>query len=136
MTGEYRYKCGKKWEPDWKAFYEACDKDKPVEHTRHVMESLFYQENTIEIWSGRCESIRDKTEIWINKHLGGMKRIRRLVMRTKGDSTPDDVLMESWLDFTLQEQREIHYVFDDRKKVIDMWRRRGIFVFDCDQTGE
>ena len=127
---------GKRFKPNWKAFYEECDKDTPIEHTRHVLESLYYQENTIEIWSGRCESVRDKTEAWINKHLGGMKRIRRLVMRAKGDSTPDDVLKESWLDFVLQEQREVHYVFDDRPKVVRMWRRRGIFVFDVNQSGK
>lgn len=128
--------CDNKWKPNWKAFYEECDKDTPIEATRHVLESLYYQENTIEIWSGRCESVRDKTEAWINKHLGGMKRIRRLVMRPKGDSTPDDVLKESWLDFFLEEKIEVHYVFDDRPKVVRMWRRKGIFVFDVNQLGK
>jgi len=27
-------------------------------------------------------------------------------------------------------------VFDDRKRVVDMWRRNGIWVFDCNQSGQ
>ena len=58
---------------------------------------------------------------------------RRLKMRPIGDSTPDDVLKERWLDEALAQGKNIDFVFDDRPKVIRMWRRRGIFVFNCAQ---
>lgn len=123
------------WKPDWKAFYEACDKDEPILQTHQVLRSLWsvHDYTTIEIWSGRCESVREKTEAWLMKY-GILKG--RLKMRPIGDYTPDDVLKERWLDEALAQGKKIDFVFDDRKKVCNMWRKRGIFVFDVNQTGE
>ncbi len=57
-------------------------------------------------------------------------------MRPIGDSTPDDVLKERWLDEALAEGKQIDFVVDDRPKVVRMWRRRGVFVFDVNQSGK
>jgi hypothetical protein len=54
-------------------------------------------------------------------------------MRPIGDYTPDDQLKERWLDEALAQGKTIDFVIDDRKKVIDMYLRRGIFVFDVAQ---
>ncbi len=113
----------KKFHPDWTAFYEACDQDKSIEG-----------DNDIEIWSGRCESVRNKTIKWLYENIpySGQK----LIMRPIGDNTPDDQLKERWLDESIASGKKIEYVFDDRPKVIRMWRRRGIFVFNCCQNDE
>lgn len=138
----YHVKTGKKWKPDWKAFYEACDKDEPIQPVIDILDRcirsfLFDGTNNpslgIEIWSGRCESVRKKTENWLRKYkLSGIP----LKMRPIGDSTPDDVLKEKWLDEAFAEGKRIDFVFDDRPKVVRMWRKRGIFVFDCNQSGK
>ena len=130
---------GKKWKQDWKAFYDACDKDEPIESTIDVFITLLFDcfetdrfiPRTIEIWSGRCESVRNKTENWLCEH--GLE-YSALKMRPIGDSTPDDKLKESWLDEALSQGKKIDFVFDDRPKVVCMWRRRGIFVFNCLQS--
>lgn len=62
--------------------------------------------------------------------------LKNLKMRPIGDSTPDDVLKEKWLDEALKEGKNVEFVFDDRPKVVRMWRRRGVFVFDVNQSGE
>lgn len=119
---------------DWQAFYEACDKDgpiKPVADIFYTMQDVFHFER-IQIWSGRCESIREKTIDWLLKHTYYHEDIV-LKMRPIGDSTPDDVLKEKWLDEAIAAGQKIEMVFDDRPKVIRMWRRRGIFVFNCCQ---
>ncbi len=36
-------------------------------------------------------------------------------------------------DEAIAQGKTIDFVFDDRPKVIRMWRRRGIFVFNCCQ---
>ncbi len=143
----------KKFIPDWKAFYEACDKDIPIQP---VIE-LWNQQISLgmmgvhQIWSGRCESVRDKTEKWLDKNLLCFEP-KQLKMRPIGDNTPDDQLKEKWLDEyiasmwpklpapTQDNQKEIYcrkdpieYVFDSDPKCINMWRRRGIFVFDVNQ---
>lgn len=139
-TGELVKAIG--WKPDWKAFYEACDHDTLIEPVAFLWNdfevTLSCYPEEIQIWSGRSESVRDKTEQWLDKHLfipagyfpTGLK------MRPIGDNTPDDQLKERWLDEALAHGETIEFVFDDRPKVVRMWRRRGIFVFDCNQTGK
>ncbi len=129
------------WKPDWKAFYEACDKDKPIKSTVEIFHYLHAQEKEIEIWSARCESVREKTYEWLLENID-LKYItqfcveKHLKMRPIGDYIPDEVLKERWLDVIVRENRTVDFVFDDKTKVIDMYRKRGIFVFDVNQTGK
>jgi hypothetical protein len=121
--------------PDWKSFYEACDKDLPIEPVIDIIKSLhrwdYYDDcEDVHIWSGRCESVRDKTVLWLDKH--GIT-YESLKMRPIGDYTPDEILKEKWLNEELAQGKTVEYVFDDRPKVVRMWRRHGIFVFNCSQ---
>jgi hypothetical protein len=125
------------WKPDWRRFFESCNEDAPIWPVVRVIESLGLNEVTIpnkeiQIWSGRCESVRDRTVHWL-KYIIGQSTYSELKMRPIGDSTPDDVLKEKWLDEALKEGKNVEFVFDDRPKVVRMWRRRGIFVFNCYQ---
>jgi hypothetical protein len=128
-----------KWrsfKPDWQAFYEACDKDKLIWPVKSMLVQNSHRE--IQIWSGRCESVRKKTICWLYDHTEFCETFLDsiLKMRPIGDYTPDDQLKERWLDEALAEGKTIDFVFDDRKKVVEMWRRRGIFVFDVNQKGK
>lgn len=126
-----------RWKPDWKAFYEACDKDAPIEPVIQYWNdqiSLGAMEKHM-IWSGRCESVRKKTEEWLHNHLLCFDS-DQLRMRPIGNTEPDEVLKERWLDEEIAKGNTIDFVFDDRPKVIRMWRRRRIFVFNCCQHDE
>lgn len=135
-----------RWRPDWKAFYNACDKDKPIRPTLEILYSLYreyrcpinnIQLKEIHIWSGRCESTRAKTNYWLIKNGVPLEIAQNLKMRPEGDSTPDDELKSMWLDELIAHScKTIDFVFDDRPKVVRMWRRRGIFVFNCNQNDE
>ncbi len=129
---------GRKWRPDWQAFYEACDKDTPIRPVIEGLWSLKDYDHHIEIWSGRCESVRQKTIDWLKSNVDhGVDWDSILRMRPVGDSKPDDVLKERWLnDHIAGGGKPIQMVFDDRPKVIRMWRRRCIFVFNCCQHDE
>lgn len=133
------------FKPDWKRFYEACDEDKPIQPVIDIYKKIAesWDATSIRIWSGRCDSVRNKTQEWLIKSLSpiSMRKWNKnvwekcLKMRPAGDSTPDDIIKERWLDEALAQGKKIDFVFDDRPKVIRMWRRRGIFVFDCNQDG-
>lgn len=137
----------RRWQPDYRAFYEACDKDLPIAAAVKIANSFFMNNILYQIWTARCESVRQQTENWLDAH---DIQYTELKMRPIGDSTPDDVLKEKWLDEFIENAHvkaatnaitgsgiayvdKIDFVFDDRPKVIRMWRRRGIFVFNCCQ---
>lgn len=138
---------GQRFIPDWKAFYQTCDLDTPIQATINILHALLCHGcNHVQIWSGRCESVREKTIDWLERYVDNTKDWNKcLKMRPIGDSTPDDVLKETWLnercaDHILTDgkgvKHDIEFVFDDRPKVVRMWRRRGIFVFNCAQHDE
>lgn len=126
-----------KWKPDWNAFYEACDRDEPNDPVVKLYKKIWFENDyyeSIEIWSGRSECVRKKTEDWLDRH---DIRYFNLKMRPIGNYAPDEELKEMWLhDAKILEGKNIEYVFDDRPKVVRMWRRHGIFVFNCNQSGE
>lgn len=132
-------KNGSPWKPDWKSFYEACDKDTLIEPVCEMLYNLCSNWE-IEIWSGRCESVREKTfdwlvqQTWLDSYSDG--QVLELKMRPQGNTEPDEVLKERWLDEALAQGKKVDFVFDDRPKVVRMWRRRGIFVFNCSQHDE
>ena len=142
---EYRQNDSIHWKPDWDAFNEACDNDKPIDSVIHVLDGIYFNSSdtqyflkNVQVWSGRSESVRKKTIDWLDKHtlFDGLAHGITVKMRPIGDYTPDDILKERWLDEAIAEGKKIDFVFDDRPKVIKMWRRRGIFVFNCCQHDE
>ena len=118
--------------PDWDAFYNACDEDKPIENTIDLLKNLWV-ENRIIILSGRSDIVKDKTLNWIYKNIGA--RFYILYMRKAGDHRPDIEVKQEWLDEWLKHhtKEEIGGIFEDRKQVVDMWRKNGI---TCYQVAE
>lgn len=108
--------------PDWTAFFEACVRDKPNLHVIYLMTLLHQNNNIIDIWSGRSESVRPQTEAWLKEH---QVPYQRLIMRPAQNFIEDEVLKKSWI---LQHGRP-DLVFDDRTKVVEMWRKLGIPCF-------
>lgn len=136
----YKDKVFQEWKPNWPAFNKACNEDPAIWPVVRAIESLHLNNVTLEdceiqIWSGRCESVRDRTEHWL-KYIVGQHTYSKLRMRPIGSNTPDDEMKEGWLDEAIAEGKTVDFVFDDRPKVVRMWRRRGIFVFNCCQHNE
>lgn len=125
--------------PDWQAFYEACDKDTVISQTRCLFDfvAMNGHAHQIQIWSGRCESVREKTIAWLKNWSFGFAVHPFdiiLKMRPIGDNTPDDQLKEKWLDEALANSQMVNFVFDSCQDSIAMWRKRGIFVFNVNQS--
>lgn len=117
----------------WKKFYEACDGDEPNWPVIGVMQSLYESGADIWIFSGRCSSVREKTTTWleINIYLNRLIILGRpLTMRNEGDYTPDHILKKFWLGrMSIEDRNRLVAVFDDRDKVVKMWRDNGITCF-------
>lgn len=120
---------------DWLAFYEACDKDKPNMPVIKVMDALIDVDAEIWIVSGRQERVREKTIAWLGANTRFMWQVPAdetgmLMMRPDDDFRPDDELKQEFLDRMLDvDRRRLVAVFEDRDKVVAMWRRNGITCF-------
>jgi hypothetical protein len=132
LIGHRRHfvECPRK-QQDWTGFYAACDKDERNEPIIEIMEMLLHSGNDVWVFSGRSDEVRNKTLNWLDSNtsfcLYSGEDHEALQMRDSGDFTPDDILKKQWLDAMLPEDRErLVCVFDDRDRVVKMWRDNGI----------
>lgn len=114
----------------WDEFYEACDKDLPNKPIIDIYQRIRNTGAEIWIWSGRSEVVRQKTIRWLCEHLEDDKFANgdyTLVMRPAKDNTPDHQLKYSWYKQMYPEnQARLMAVFDDRQRLVDMWRSIGV----------
>jgi hypothetical protein len=85
-----------------------------------------YPKFKVYIVSGRSEEVRKETEVWLAQH---QVPYHELIMRRRGDNTPDNVLKLAWVEEGRVPKERILCVFDDRDKVVKMWRKAGIPCF-------
>jgi hypothetical protein len=126
-------------EQDWKAFYAACDKDAPNDPVIDTMERLREAGADIWIFSGRSDEVREKTIQWLANETTFMTWDLdgpMLTMREGGDYTPDDVLKKRWLDgMLIGDKARLVAVFEDRDRVVAMWRAAGVPCFQVAAGG-
>ncbi len=107
-------------EKDWRAYFADCDRDEPKRPIIDTLRALKAAGHQIEIWTGRSDEVADKTAAWLQRHgLDGFP----MRARAAGDHTADHDLKASWL---AQCSRKPNLVFEDRARVVSMWREAGI----------
>lgn len=80
--------------------------------------------------SGRDESARQQTEMWLQHHVISEHQQFRLLMRAEGDNRPDhEVKLEMLYKLRIIWRYNIIAVFDDRDRVVKMWRDNGVACF-------
>lgn len=128
--------CWCTWQPDYPAYYEACDGDAPIHATIGALKMISHASAPIQIWSTLPESQRDAVYFWFDDQCVSINRIE-IRMRPISDDRPQEELFELWKNYYLSEpcgyQRSIEMVFSSHAPTIDMFRKAGIFVFDCNQ---
>lgn len=76
--------------------------------------------------SGRQDTkqCREDTEKWLKDNLG-LSEVT-LIMRPEGDFRPDDVVKKELYQKYIKDRYNVVCVFDDRDKVVRMWRNLGL----------
>lgn len=127
---------------NWDAWNKGISLDTPNEAVKFMFESIVSRDDVEVLFvSGRGEEYREVTEAWLldngfdpkvcpNSYQGFSGN---LYMRKAGDHRCDSIVKGEIADRIISEGKEIFCVFDDRKRVVDMWIDRGIFVFDVGQ---
>ena len=133
LIGHRRHfvECNRK-DRDWPAFFAACDQDVPNLPVIRTMEYIL-EFADVWVWSGRSNEVADKTVDWLTRHtcfVPSEIKSGVLTMRQQGDYTPDDVLKKQWLDGMLVDDRQrLVACFDDRDRVVKMYRDAGVTCF-------
>lgn len=86
--------------------------------------------------SGREEKYRAPTEEFLERvsEEYGIS-YHALYMRGLGDFRPDDIIKKEIYDNKIKNDFHVTAIFDDRPKVVRMWKSLGIWVFDCNYRG-
>lgn len=116
---------------DWDTFFDPdnikLDKpNMPVIHMARVLKNAGHQ---IVIFSGRSAATQDATETWLDQFRVPFDVLKMRPATGNMKWTKDDVLKKMWLDDLIADGTDIVCSFDDRDKVVQMWRDNGITCF-------
>lgn len=129
-------------EKNWDEFFRLAPLDAPIHSTIDSVKKLAAEGKTIIFVSARPERCRKDTEAWlaeqglVDAHAYPWQEDEdatpyfALLMRADGDSRDDVLTKQEILDRYLKKEW-VCVVFDDRPKVIRMWRENGLDVIDC-----
>ena len=111
---------------DWDSFRKETVNDTPVQWVCDIAKRHISQGDEVAFFSARNESERDITERQISEWVGdGHKGV---FLRPDGDYRCDAEFKSELADRFEDIGGQIDLVYDDRNKVVDMWRQRGTTV--------
>jgi hypothetical protein len=130
---------------DWKSFYEAIEKDTVNEWCKKLIERFWFilrwddSETSYEILlvSGRPDKYMDLTMDWLDSTEVGQWCVNprdstyNIFMRKDGDFRDDTIIKEEIYREYIEPFYDVLFAIDDRKKVVNMWRRLGIIALHC-----
>ena len=111
---------------DWKSFKEETVNDTPVEWVCDIAKRFIAQGESVTFFSARNESEREITEKQISEWIGDGHS--GVFLRPNGDFRPDEEFKSDLATRFEEIGGKIDLVFDDRNKVVEMWRERGTTV--------
>lgn len=117
---------------NWPAFNERIHLDKPIDHVIDTVNGLYKTGTIVVMCSGRegTNVIRRKTRDWL---LENGVLFHHLYMRNSNDYRDDGLVKYELLQKIKLEVGEPDLIFDDRDRVVDMWRSNGYW---CIQVAE
>jgi FMN phosphatase YigB (HAD superfamily) len=120
---------------NWKAFDAGIPNDAVNPYVAEVFDAMIMGGHTVILASGRSERTRIATQDWLRKN--GFSSYDKLYMRPADDYRGDDIVKREILDEIIADYgKKPDMVFDDRPRVVRMWREAGIFVFNVYQGEE
>jgi FMN phosphatase YigB (HAD superfamily) len=125
--------------PDkWPRFFKACVLDKPILSTINTMHYLIRAGADVIFFSGCGEEARNETIDWLstNTELNHEDlTAETLIMRPAGDyDVEDQELKRAWYQaLPLEDKKRLVAVFEDRARVVEMWREEGVVCYQVDK---
>lgn len=116
---------------DWKSFLKD---ENIIQDTLNLwcasIIANFKQTHKIILVTGRNELTRKITQEWLTKF---DQYFDLLLMRNNNDFRQDAVIKEEIFRLHIQPKFDVLFCVDDRKQVVDMWRKLGLICLQCDE---
>ena len=120
-------------EMNWDEFFNPKNikMDKPKTEVIMMLQALKAFGYNIAIFSGRSESTKEETKNWLKVHDIHYDILKMRPTGNRWKWMPDDKLKLHWFNETFvdpedMDEAEVVTVFDDRDKVVNMWREIGL----------
>lgn len=120
---------------DWRGFFAAVKDNVPNVPVIKTMIGLRTAGCEIWVWSGRSDECKEETKEWLSRYCrmnfnNWFLPPETLRMRKAGDYRDDVVVKSEWLaEIEPPEYDRLTAVFDDRDRVVKMWRDAGVPCF-------
>ena len=113
---------------DWDKFFDPANiqLDKPNWPVIHMAQTLRSAGHSVVIFSGRSKATKAATRDWLNNHNIPFDVLKMRPTESGFQFMPDDKLKQKWLDDLFPHRDDVLCVFDDRDKVVQMWRDNGL----------
>ena len=113
---------------DWKSFHAHLHLDTVHTHVAILYDALLNAEMEIILVSGRGEEYRKETEEWLRIH--DFRDHFALFMRPFNNRNEDSLIKADIYERYIKPHFNVHFVVDDRPRVLRMWREKGLRTFD------
>lgn len=110
--------------------YTKVDKDIPNKKLIEMLKLFKSNGYKLIIFSGRNDDSKNETEAWLKKHEIEYDLID---MRVTGDLREDSIVKKEMYLKNVENKYNILTVFDDRPRVIRMWKSLGLMVCDVNR---
>ena len=107
----------------WDLYNATMADDPPINHIVEVAKSIKSAGGTIVFCTGREEPFREITQAWLNNV---MPFFEGLYMRAEKDYRPDEIVKLELLNRIKADGFNPLMAFEDRNKVVAMWRSNGV----------
>jgi len=116
---------------DWDIFFDPnnISLDTPNRPVITMAKLLKESGHRIVILSGRSKVTKDATRDWLKQFDVPFDVLKMRPDNKEFKFMPDDQLKKLWLDQLFPNKDDILCIFDDRDKVVKMWRDNGLTCF-------
>lgn len=113
----------------WKEYKQRILEDVPIQETIFFLKLCYSAGHHVVIVTARTEDERNHTEEWFKLH-GIFNHYDKMYMRENLDYRDDSIIKSELLNRLKEDYNQSPFViFDDRDRVVKMWRENGIKCF-------
>jgi hypothetical protein len=113
---------------DWDDFFKDMHLDSLFPWAKDLVDICRLREYNILFVTGRSEKYRERTEQWFFDKLRLYPPQYQMFMRETDNYIQDDLMKEDILKNRILPHFDVGVVVEDRRRVVDMYRRNGLRV--------